>query len=173
MQFVIKKSDIKDTYKLIVAALGHLTSYHVVGVGPVFEIMFGEDIVATAEIKGDEVVFYSHIETFAGLGFETLMEKQYATHDPDKLLWLVIYPWKGNWSCSGYLGALTKELALSRLSETSFALGAKLIAFRQLSWGITYVKTESVWKLGGTWPEIVLEREEVGEQVFNFETPKL
>ena len=155
---------------IIVSALGIFSAFVVEGFGPEYEIRIGRggEVIATASVVEGKPVFETK-STSNGQQFAALMIRQYPKSDPERLLWLVVFPWyDGQWS---YFGSPTesKEEAVEGLDVQMVKNdGARLVAFKASEWPCLVLKYDKSFVVQGQLPSVIVDSEDMGEGLVSF-----
>ncbi len=134
-----------------------------------FAIFIGSKQIAIATVKGKGFVFSFDGSEYSAGYFKAALIRTYPKADPDRLLWLAVYP-EGN--CYTYFGAPLNNsgLVLKNLVPSVFCKpGAYIVAFKATEWnGSLAIKVDQSYPITGTGVNDFDTGRDEGEKMFLF-----
>ncbi len=109
-----------------------------------------EKPVATVRVVDSEFIIEFSENAFSAKYFESWMTSRYPTINPDRLIWLVVWPWRGKYTYTFSpkitLESAQKVAVFSGLSTR----GAYLVGFKASEWPNTVIKVVHSYPITGT-----------------------
>lgn len=136
-----------------------------------YEIRVEKMVCATVKVVDGEFEFDFAQRGYPGLWADRLREGMLLLNpqlDHDRVLWIVVFPWCGDWSYSAS-PSKTKEAALQNISPITFGKpGAMLVGFKASGWPCQALKAVHSFEIVGTYVNYIVGTEDQGEMVFEF-----
>ncbi len=137
-----------------------------------YEIRVEKMVCATVNVVDGEFDFDFAEEGYPGFWANRLVEGMLLLNpelDPDRPLWIVVYPWKDSWSYFGSPKA-TKEAALENIVPSTFLKpGAMLVEFKASEWpGIALKVDQSFELVKASGEPYRINWIDQGEKIFRF-----
>lgn len=137
----------------------------------VFQIRIEKMICTTVEVVDGEFVFDFATEGYPGYWADRLREGMLLLNpelDPDRILWIVVFPWYDAWSYAGSPKS-TKEGALENLVTAFSKPGAMLVGFKASEWPCQILKVDRSFAVrGGSKDDYNVSLNDEGEKLFRF-----
>lgn len=138
-----------------------------------YMVLVEKMVVAIVNVVDGEFAFDFAEKDYSGFLADRLREGMLLLNpelDPDRVLWVVVFPWYDAWSYCGSPKA-TREAALQNLVRATFSKpGAMLVEFKASEWPCQALKVDKCYEITGTlkWAEV--GSEDLGEKIFLFTT---